>query len=71
MHVLANLVHVDAVITLAIWVFFLFHLVWGGYGPVRTGPGSEKPVYGSLVPFLFFLFVVVVAFIAWIMLVFA
>ena len=68
MHFLQNLVHVDAVLMLAVWVFFLFSLMWGGFGGVRTGVAGRA--YGGVVPLLFFLLVFVVAFIAWVSLVF-
>jgi hypothetical protein len=68
-HFLQNLIHVDAILMLAVWVFFLFSLIWGGFGDARSG--MQGRAYGSVVPFLFFLLVFVVSFIAWISLVFA
>jgi len=69
MHFLQALISVNAVITLAIWVYFLFSLIWSGWTPMRTGVNGRA--YGSIVPFLFFLLVFVVAFIAWVSIVFA
>ncbi len=68
-HFLHALIGVNAVVTLAIWVFFLFSLVWGGFDDTRKGVSGRA--YGSLVPFLFFLLVFVVALIAWCSIVFA
>jgi hypothetical protein len=69
-HFLVALIQPTAVLMLAVWVFFFFSLVWGGFGGVRTGMSGPTRAYGSLVPFLFFLLVFVVALIAWLALVF-
>ena len=63
-----NLIRPEAVIVLAIWVFFLFSLVWNGFPALYTGPQGRT--YGTIIPFICFLVVVVVAFIAWARLVF-
>ena len=66
---LQNCIHPFAVAMLAIWVYFFFGLVWGGFAGVRTDMSGEKRVYGGLIPWLFFLAVAVFAFIAWAVLV--
>lgn len=65
-HFLTALIHPLAVLMLAVWVFFLFQLLWGGVGTLS----SDRRVY-TILPFIAFLVVTVVAFIAWAFLVFA
>lgn len=69
-HFLSSLIHPDAVMMLAVWVFFLFNIVWGGVGAAYTEARAGTNRY-SFIPFIFYLIVTVVAFIAWCFLVFA
>lgn len=66
LHFLSNLIHPLAVLLLATWVFFLFSLIWAGaptvYGNARSG---QREGLDALIPFIAFLVVAVVAFIAW------
>lgn len=65
-HFLHTIVQPWPVVLLAIWVFFLFNLVWAG-APAAYG---DRRAY-TIVPFICFLVVTVVAFIAWAFAVFA
>ncbi len=69
LHFLHQIINPLAVTMLFIWVYCLFGLAWDGYPGVRTGVGSRA--YGSIIPFICFLVVTVVAFIAWAFIVFA
>jgi hypothetical protein len=63
MHFLQNLVHPLAALLLVAWVGLLFGFVWTGVSGLYAG--AKEHGYGSVVPFIFFVIALVVAFLAW------